>query len=298
MKKVSDYTGEKVIARLLKRRWLGSLMIGLMLAVPDLVWSESGAAFYNLEAGEDVIENVTLATIEGGEADLLDPEMGANVFIFFRPGPEPSRRGLGNMAECANDLAEYPVRWVALVSDRYPAGEVSKVVKEADFRGPVLVDQGNTLYGRFGVRLHPVVGVTDSKGLLTAYQPYTRINFCARVKAKVLHTLGEISAEEMEQRLRPGSFDPRADAARAKRNLIMGQRFLEIGEYQEALNTVRRSLELDPDLAGAHGLGALALAHQGECDKATDFIDRALALEPGQEDALKARELCAGQDNQ
>ena len=275
------------------RHWLGSLAMAAMLLLPQLVWSEPGAAFYNLEAGKDVLENVTLPTIDGGEATLLDHEMGANVFIFFRPGPEPPRRGLADMARCGEDLAAYPVRWTALVSDRYPAEEVKAVVENANFRGPVLVDDGNTLYGRYGVRLHPVVGVTDADGLLTAYQPYTQINFCSRVKAKVLRTLGEIDDAELQQRLSPRSVDPRADSAVARRNLRMGQRFLDIGNYQHALDTARRSLELDPDLAAAHGMAALALAHQGECEEAAAYIDRALALEPAQAEAEAARQQCS-----
>ncbi|ADH86933.1 hypothetical protein [Desulfurivibrio alkaliphilus] len=274
------------------KHWLGSLAIATLLVVPQLVWSEPGAAFYNLEVGKDVLENVTLPTIDGGEATLLDHEMGANVFVFFRPGPEPSRRGLADMARCGEDLADYPVRWTALVSDRYPAEEVQAVVDNANFRGPVLVDQGNTLYGRYGVRLHPVVGVTDGEGRLTAYQPYTQINFCARVKAKVLHTLGEIDDEELQQRLSPRSVDPRADSAVAQRNLRMGQRFLQMGNYEQALATARRSLELDPDLAAAHGMAALSLAHQDQCDEAAAHIDRALALEPAQAEAEAAREQC------
>lgn len=276
----------------MKKHWLFSLICGLMLALPQLVWSEPGAAFYNLEVGKDVLENVSLPTIDGDEATLLDHEMGANVFIFFRPGPEPSRRGLADMARCGEDLADYPVRWVALVSDRYPGDEVKEVVENANFRGPVLVDQGNTLYGRYGVRLHPVVGVTDGEGLLTAYQPFTQINFCTRVKAKVLHTLGEIDEDELQQRLRPRSLDPRADAGVARRNLRMGGMFMEMGNYEQALATARRSLELDPDLGAAHGLAALALANQQQCEEATDYIDRALALEPEQADALAAKELC------
>ncbi|MFH7326050.1 hypothetical protein [Desulfurivibrio sp. C05AmB] len=274
------------------KRWIGSLVIALLLVAPQLAWPEAGAAFYNLTVNEDVIANVTLPTIEGGEATLLDPTKKANVFIFFRPGAEPSRRGLSDMGRCAEELAAYPVYWVGLVSDRYPLEEVKALVAQANFPGPVLIDQGNALYGKFGVRLHPVVGITDAKGLLTAYQPFTQINFCARVKAQVLHTLGELSAEELEQQLRPRSLDPRSDIGVAIRNLRMGERFIEIGNYEMALATAQRSLELVPDLAGGHGLAALALAHQDECAAAAEHINKALEQDPAEAKALAAREKC------
>jgi tetratricopeptide (TPR) repeat protein len=196
------------------------------------------------------------------------------------------------MARCAEELAAYPVHWVGLVSDRYPLEEVKALVAQANFPGPVLIDQGNALYGKFGVRLHPVVGITDRQGRLTAYQPFTQINFCARVKAQVLHTLGEISTEELEQQLRPRSLDPRSDIGVATRNLRMGERFIEIGNYEMALATAQRSLELVPDLAGGHGLAALALAHQDECAAAAEHIKKALEQDPAEAKALAAREKC------
>ena len=274
------------------KRWIGSLVIALLLVAPQLAWPEVGAAFYNLTVNEDVIANVTLPTIDGGEAALLDPTKGASVFIFFRPGAEPSRRGLSDMGRCAEELAAYPVHWLGLVSDRYPLAEVKALVAEANFPGPVLIDQGNALYAKFGVRLHPVVGVTNRKGLLTAYQPFTQINFCARVKAQVLHTLGEISAGELEQQLRPRSLDPRSDIGVATRNLRMGERFIQLGNYEMALATAQRSLELVPDLAGGHGLAALALAHQEECAAAADHIAKALEQDPAEAKASAAREKC------
>lgn len=276
----------------MKKHWLGCLVIGLLLAAPQLAWPDPGEAFYNLKVGESVLENATLDTLEGGKADLLDPEMGANVFIFFRPGADPSRRGLADMAKCDQELAGYPVHWTALVSDRYPVEDVREMVTAAGFRGPILIDKENTLYGQYGVRLHPVVGVTDAKGRLTAYQAFSQINFCARVKAKVLYALGEISAEELEAKLNPRSHNPRAESSVAQRNLRMGERFLQIGNYQQALDTARHSLELDPELAAGHGLAAHALAELGQCDGAKSYGQKALELDPAEAKALAAKAKC------
>ncbi|MFH7320084.1 hypothetical protein ACHHRT_05635 [Desulfurivibrio sp. D14AmB] len=279
----------------LGRSAIGGLVIGMLLLLPQLAWPDEGAAFYNLEVGVDVIENVVLPTIAGGEAPLLDDKQGANVFIFFSPANGSSHRGLDDMGRCAEELADYSVHWVGLVSDRYPLAEVRAMVAETSFAGPVLIDQGNALYGKFGVRLFPVVGVTDGAGLLTAYQPFRQINFCARVKARILHTLGEIDAAELERRLNPQAVDPRAETAVAQRNLRLGQRFLQIGDYEQALATARRSLELAPDLAAAHGLAALALAHRQQCQAAAVHIERALTGDPREAKALAARQLCGGE---
>ncbi len=276
----------------MRKRTLFGLMIGASMLLPPLAWPGDGEAFYNIEVGKDRLENVTLPTLDGKEAELLRLGEGANVFIFFRPGAEPSHRGLKDMAGCAEELADYPVYWTALVSDRYPAAEVEAVVNASGFSGPVLIDKDNVLYGQYGVRLHPTVGITDGRGLLTAYQPYSQINYCAQVKARVLHTLGEIDAAELDRRLHPGAVNPKSNGAAAVRNLRMGERFLQMGKPDQALATARRSLELAPELGAAHGLAALALARQGDCAAARGHIEQALVADGDEKNALAAKAEC------
>jgi peroxiredoxin len=274
------------------KRSIFGLTFGALLILPQLAWPDDGVAFYNLKTGEDIIENVTLPTIDGDQASLLDHEKGANVFIFFRTGAEPSLRGIKDMSRCAEELAEFPIHWVGLVSDLQPVEEVRAMVDESGFKGPILIDQGNTLYGKFGVRLHPVVGVAAGNGLLTAYQAFTQVNFCARVKAYVLHTLGEIDTEELDRRLNPQSVNPRGNASTASRNLRMGERFLAAGNPEQALASAQRSLELVPGLPEAHGLAALALAHQEQCEAAAEHIAKALLGNTQEPKALEARQKC------
>jgi hypothetical protein len=38
---------------------------------------------------------------------------------------------------------------------------VKALVKQVGLRMPVLWDQADALYGKLGVRLHPVIGITD-----------------------------------------------------------------------------------------------------------------------------------------
>ena len=278
----------------MRKRWFGTLLLGcFFLLAPQLAWPEESKAFYNLTVGKDVLDNLTLPTIAGGQASLLDLKKGANVFIFFRSGAEPSRLGLAEMGKCMEEMVASPVHWVALVSDRDPVEAVKAMVAESRFSGPVLIDNGNALYGKFGVRLHPVVGITDQKGLLTAYQPYTQINFCAQVKAQVLRTLGKISEEELQRQLNPtATVNPKNDDSKASRNLKMGERFFSTGNYEQALAAARRSLELAPDLPEAHGLAALCLASQKQCAEAAEHQKRALASNPQESKALEAQRIC------
>jgi hypothetical protein len=64
------------------------------------------------------------------------------------------------VTECQKELAGKPVHWCAVVSDRVPQAEVEAEVQTTGFQMPVLIDRGDALYGKLGVILHPVIGIT------------------------------------------------------------------------------------------------------------------------------------------
>jgi len=149
-----------------------------------------------------VIENVELATVDGRKHALLS-NATANVFLFFKPGQEHSRAVLQQVAVCARDLSTQSVHWVAVVSSRFSRTEIDAEVRETGIRMPVLIDDGDALYGRLGVALVPVTGITDRDHRLVAYQPFTKINYVEVVRARIRHLLKEISDAELAQVLNP-----------------------------------------------------------------------------------------------
>src|SRR6266540_5771607 len=153
----------------------------LALALSVAGWPLAGLAFANVALGEPV-ENADLPTLDGGRAALLSRKALANVFIFFRPEQDHSLATLKAMADCEREFADKPVHWVAVVSSRFDPQGVREFVREAGIRMPVLVDQGDELYGRLGVRLHPVIGIADGQLKLLAYEPFHKINYCDRIR--------------------------------------------------------------------------------------------------------------------
>ena len=75
-------------------------------------------AFAHVPIG-GLIDNVELTALDGARYPLLS-NATANVFIFFKPAQEHSRTTLVHLAACQKEMAAKSVRWVALVSDRYP----------------------------------------------------------------------------------------------------------------------------------------------------------------------------------
>lgn len=242
----------------------------------------------------DPVPNEELPTLDGGKVALLSRKSLANVFVFVRPGHERSVDTLRQMAGCEKELAGKPVYWVAVVSDSYPAEEVRGMVRESGARMPVLVDRGDALYSRLGVRLHPVVGLADSRHRLVAWQPYTRVNYCEAIKARIRFLLGEIGEAELEKALHPPvATMPGADPAKVgMRDVHLGRRQLEQKLYDKALGSANKALERDPELAAAYALMGEVHVARGNCGAAMAAFAEALKRDPADARALAGKKSC------
>jgi tetratricopeptide (TPR) repeat protein len=265
----------------------------LALAASFAAWPLSGLAFAHAAVGEP-IGNAELPTLDGGKAALLSRASPANVFIFFRPEQEHSLSTLQAMADCEREFADKPVHWVAVVSSRFDPTEVRDFVRQAGIRMPVLVDEGDGLYGRLGVRLHPVVGIADAQFKLVAYEPFHKINYCDRIRGRIRLALHEIDAAELDRIDNPPKalFPNEIKGAVTKRHVKMGEALLRTKQYAKAADEARQVLAKEPDYAPAHVLLGRALAAQGRCADARASYERALALDPKDAAALEGKERC------
>src|SRR5512133_4039837 len=162
---------------------MGSLRL-LTIAAASLFGLAVGTSAGPVQADADrrvqvgeTVDDVELKTIDGKKDHLLSRGATANVFVFFRPEQDRSLDTLKDMASCEKEFASKPVRWVGVVSDSWDVEQVKAFVKEAGVRMPVLVDAGDALYGKLGIRMHPVIGIVDKKGKLSAFEPFRQINY-------------------------------------------------------------------------------------------------------------------------
>lgn len=264
----------------------------LLLLLASTAWTPRAAAFSNVGVGEPV-PNAELPVVGGGQHPLLSSRALANVFVFFRPRQAHSLEALKAMADCEQEFAERPVHFVAVVSSSFGADEVRAVAAEAGIRMPVLVDEGDTLYGRIGVRLHPVVGIANERFELVAYEPFRQVNYCDRVRAQIRFALHEIGRADVEAAAAPprALFPNEMMGAIANRHVRMGESFLRARQYERAAAEARRVLERDPRHASAHLLLGDALAAQGRCAEARTAYDAAREIDPKLGEKRRA---CAG----
>lgn len=268
-------------------RRAGWMLMGL------LAWAFGPAtarAFSNVDVGGRIADE-ELRTLDGGKHRLLAKGAKVNVLLFFRPEQDHSTDTLADMAACEREFAGKPVHWVGIVSSSYAPEEVRAVVAETGIRMPVLVDEGDALYGRLGVRLHPAIGVVDGVGKLAAYEPFREINYCERVKARIRLLLGEIGQAEWDAIDNPAASVTRSDDGVARRHTNYARMLLKVGKYDQALGEIQQSLGIVPT-ADAYAIQGQILVAQKKCPEALRAFAAALKIDPANAVAQEGQRAC------
>jgi hypothetical protein len=233
-------------------------LLALALAVP------AAATAFGVEVGEPVPDD-ELAVLGGGKAHLLGATR-VSVFVFFRTGQDHSLDALTRLARLEKELAGKPVRFVAVASGDEAPAEVRKVVQQAGIQMPVLLDRGDVLYGKLGVRLHPVIGIVDDGHRLAAYEHFRKVNLEARVLAQVRALLGEIGRSELAQVLDPPAAPvDESDAVKAGLQARFARKLLEAGQVDQAMAMAKAAAERAPQAPEPHAVLAEVLTARGDC---------------------------------
>jgi tetratricopeptide (TPR) repeat protein len=226
------------------------------------------------------LENVELKTLGSGKAPLLSARAKANVFVFFRTGQERSVDALKQLAACEKEMAGKAVHWAAVVSGSDAGAEAQAIVQQTGIRMPVLIDEGDVLYDRLGVRLHPMIGIADGKLQLVAMEPYRQLETCEIVRMRIKLLLGEVDRTALEKAISPDRSPLGSDPAkRAIRDVHMARRLLEIGQHTDSVKFAQKALLIAP-VAQAYTVMGEAYVKLGKCAEANAAFAQALALDP------------------
>ncbi len=259
------------------------------LTVAALGWPFSSNAI--AETGHVLDES--LPKLDGSGKAALTGKGEVSLVLFFRPDQEHSKEALRQLAKCEKDLAGKKVHWAAVVSDAYPASEVSAVVAESGVLMPVLVDEGAKLYGRLNIRMTPELAITDKGGKITGYQPFAKLDYCALVEAKIKFALGEIDQAALDKVTAPPKATmPGGTDNEAKRHVNYGKLMLGSKSWDKAIDHGKKAVEKDPKLVTGYVLLGDGLAGKGDCPEAGKAYDQALALDAKNEAAAKGKAGC------
>jgi len=258
---------------------------------PVLLALTMGLAFVKVGT---VIPNPDLPGLDGSEHALVDRQR-LTVFLFFDPAQPRCLEVMREMGGLQGSFPKEKVRWVGIVSDRFDPAKAVTAAREAGLGLELLTDRGDQLYGALEVRLYPTVGIVDTKGVLRAYLPYHKVNFTGALDAEIRHALGEIDDAALERALHPQAADIGTKQAEAGRYLRFAEMLWKMGKRDKAIAKAREAAGIAPGSAAAHALLGSYLAGAGDCEKARPELEKALQLDPDNEQARKAMEACPKQ---
>jgi tetratricopeptide (TPR) repeat protein len=167
--------------------------------------------------------------------------------------------------------------------------DVQALVAQAGIKMPVLVDDGDVLYDRLGVRLHPMVGIADGKFVLAAMEPYRQIEYCDVIKTRIKMLIGEATAADLAKVTNPEKTPlPGTDPMKkAQRDVNMARRLYEIGQYKDAVKFANKALEVAP-VAHAYTVMGQAYTKLGKCAEAGKAFDQAVKLDANETNVVAA----------
>ncbi len=235
---------------------------GLLVALAVALLGAPAAARGHVEAGT-LVEGAELATLAGGRHALIVPGQ-VNLVVFFRPEQDRSADTLRRLAQCEPLFAGKPVHTVGVVSAGAPRDQVQAMVAGSGVKSPILLDEGDRVYGRLELRQHPVIVIVDAKGKVHAVEPYQRLRSCEIVRARVRLLLGELDQAAVDRIVNPerAAFPNEVGGGSAARYVKMGDQERAKGNCKLAIKAYDDALRRDP-------LNAKALEGRMRCGGAS-----------------------------
>ena len=263
------------------------------LAATLLLCLPTARASTHAEAGTS-LDNAELKSLTGGKEKIFSPKARANVLVFFRTGQERSFDALVQLATCEQAFTGKPVHWIGVVSDSEAPAAVRSLVARTGVTMPVVIDEGDALYGKLGIRLHPMIAFLDDRFRVTAVEMYRQIDYCEIVKARLRLMLGEIDLAGYEAVVNPARSSMPGDDPRdvARRDVNLGRMLLSRKQFDKAAASAQKALERAP-IAAANALMGDVWKARGDCAKAREQYEQALRLDPKDVAAKAGLAACA-----
>jgi len=209
------------------------------------------------------VKNIALKNASGKKYSIFDKEP-VTVLFFFRPDARNSIESLKEIVRCEKAVQKKTVRCLGIVSDRHAPDEIETAIAEVGLTMPVLIDEGDVLFGSLKGKVRPTAVVIDQSQKIVAWQPFTKINFYVRITAWIRLALGEISNEELEQTLNPPKKERHLESDKINRRLNLAKILFANGKNGKAKEIVEEILKSNPALPAANALLDSILAEKQE----------------------------------
>lgn len=211
------------------------------------------------------------------------------VILFFSINPDfRKKRSLALLAELAalEERFKKKVEVIAVYSDNKDKGTVIDFAKSSAPHLPVMNDELEEVYNRYGVFMMPVVVLVSGKGKLHEVIPYT-YNIREHVEGNLKLLLGEWNADQFQE-----AMQPKQDEAKSKeekeyiRRVNYGRVMMERKMYAQAVREFATAVKLMPKTASGYVELGFAHLEMKEWQESEQAFKQAMTLDAESDDAV------------
>jgi len=227
----------------------------------------------------------TLTSVNGKTVSLLDYKGKVTVFLYWRTDHDRSVLALKDCKEIVDTFKGKDVSIVSIIADGDSQDEVKKILSDNGIDFPVLVDRNRQVYSSYGIRVYPSTVIIDKQGVVSHSIPSHPLSYKKLIKAYIKNTLGEIDEAELNEALTYHVEKKDEATLEADRLYNLSLKFIKSGLHDEAVNSVNKSIEANPDMEKSWVLLGFLYLEIKKTDKAIEAFNRALELDPHSNDA-------------
>lgn len=265
--------GRSILVGARERMLVSAVAVGLVMGV-FFVTPGSGAAFRNLEKGQPA-PDFTVQDMEGIDRALAGEKGKVVILSFVKVDQDRSVKTLNTLEEVNGIFKNEGVTVWGITSQTGDKSAIQGLIDKLDLNYPILLDEGQKLYGQFGLFTFPATMVVDQRGTYVhEYASYSS-DFQDTIVNHVKVLLGLISEEDSTKAATKREIVQLSPEERdAERNLQMAKVLLKRGFGTKALPKLEKALELNPVLIEARLLSGEVYLKDEQYDKAREQFEK------------------------
>ena len=229
----------------------------------------------------DRVPNLAIRTI-GGDQISLDEQKGKIIVLaFWKHDDDKSSKMLTDLSRVSQECQDKDVTFLAINGDKASERQIGEMAlaKEPSFL--FASDPDLAAYSSLGILVLPTTLIIGPDGKLAFIQDLYSRNFYTQTRAYVRFLLGEITQEQLNAELDPGTSVKVSSARiKAERYVNLGRVLLDIKEKEKARKALEKAVEADPSFPEPHLLLAGLCLEDEELRGAGAELEQALRLCP------------------
>ena len=229
----------------------------------------------------DRVPNLTIRTIDGNQISLDGQKGNIIVLAFWKQDDDKSSNMLTDLSRISQEFQDKDVTFLAINGDKASERQIGEMALAKKNTCLFASDPDLTAYSSLGILVLPTTLIVGPDGKLAFIQDLYSRNFYTQTRAYVRFLLGEITQEQLNAELDPGTSVKVSSARiKAERYVNLGRVLLDIKEKAKAREALKKAVEADPSFPEPHLLLAGLCLEDEELRGAGAELEQALRLCP------------------